>query len=229
VRPLIVEFTGARGVGKSTLAALVEKKLEERAAVSSKMKRLPPYGELYLAACRLPRQLRSTLIFLSWRPVSWDEMRRFSKRFRRYLVYMQHMSRASGIQLLDDGIFQLMLMLYGKTTQKDMSRIAATLRRLTPFPDVVVSVQASQQDIEARRLKRGNARDLLKLRMSPGGRQALAGMQRVLGEISRQDHGFRLIVVQNGSLADLEAAASRVANEILAIHAEARLLSAPRA
>jgi hypothetical protein len=45
--------------------------------------------------------------------------------------------------LLDEGVFQLMMVLNGKTAQEDMEIIATTLQGIVRFPNMAVLVQAS--------------------------------------------------------------------------------------
>lgn len=210
---LVVEFTGARGVGKSTLANLVRAELQSRNVPYNRFGPLGQYGKVRLWLSGVAAHARFWILCMSWRPTSWSEMRVIQNRFRKYRFRMRRYSEASGIILLEEGIFQLMMMLHAKSAQKKMSLIADQLGRLVPFPDLVVFVGASEEAIEARRLARGNRRDLLKPQVSTAGRAALTDLKNLLAEMSLAD-GALVMWVTNRDLTSLGAAAAEVAATI---------------
>jgi hypothetical protein len=214
VNPLVVEFLGARGAGKSTFVSLVRCELENRNVAFDQLVRLRFRDKLLIELSCLLARWRLGFAFLSWRPASLADLRTFRKRFRKFQVRMRRYANGSGIYLVDEGVFHLIAMLHAKSAQKDMAVISSSLRRWVPIPDVVIFVRASDEAIEARRKKRGNAGDRVRPRVSPAGREARTRLEDLLGALSTSGE-ICLIVVDNDDLDTAKRVATGVAAQII--------------
>jgi thymidylate kinase len=212
---LIVEFTGARGVGKSTLVELVRSELEKRGVAHDRYRPLSLGGKLLLRLASIVPFWRSTYTFIRWRPVSFSWLRKFQRRFRAIHFRSWRYQRQPGVYLLDEGVFQLMMVLNGKTAQKDMNLIASALQRIARFPDMAVLVQASEEAIAERRKKRGNQGDQLKPKLSVEGRSAYFRLRDFLHSSAASDCDAELISIDNRDEASLPEQAKRVADSII--------------
>jgi hypothetical protein len=83
----------------------------------------------------------------------------FDRYARKYLYRVHRVRALPGIHILSDGICQLMLTVEEETRQKDMSVIWTAFRGRVPLPDLIIFVDASDHDVEARRTGRGNEGD----------------------------------------------------------------------
>jgi hypothetical protein len=210
--PLIVEFTGPRGVGKSTLVEFVRSELEKRGVSHDRYRPLGLGGKLLLRLTSIAPFWRSTYTFIRWRPVSWRELRKFQRRFRAIHFRSRRYQRQPGVYLLDEGVFQLMMVLNCKTAQEDMEIIATTLQGIVRFPNMAVLVQASEEAITVRRYRRGNKGDQLKPKLSVEGRSAYFRLRDFLHSLAASDFGAELISIDNrdeASLPEASEASSR--------------------
>ncbi|MGH8503932.1 MAG: hypothetical protein ACREVE_15995 [Gammaproteobacteria bacterium] len=160
-RPVVCEFVGARGVGKSTLAELVSNELRHR-QIACNQARPPRFG------AGLARQLSSYVDWLrayhavrKFRPSTPLRLHKLTERYCGGLQSgWRRFERDSEVVLLSVGIFQTIYMLHMHAAEKDMTAICGVLLRQVRTPDVVVFIEASEQAIEERRKRRGEARDV---------------------------------------------------------------------
>ena len=182
---LIVEVAGPRGVGKSTFVELLLVELRSRQVHHNQ---LEPFGTLRRLAFWLGSSVGRAYTRTVWprlRPLTREEIRIFQRRFWRYRFRLLRFRSSPGVHVVDEGIYQLLLMLTVKSTVDDPAQIADRLRRMTRFPDLVIFLTASETEISARRRLRGNARDLKKPVMSPASLEALQKVTAMLQQLPR--------------------------------------------
>lgn len=212
MKSLVVELLGARGVGKSTLARLLLAELRKR-NLAAEPTLSPGIGN------KIARQLitlvdrgRFTYTSLSWRPQTARHLKTFRKRYRRLRLGATGKLDRSGIQLVDEGVFQLIMELHAKTAQKDIWKIADHMANLAAFPDVVVVVEDTEAAIEQRRRMRGNAGDTLRPRVASWERSALHHTKGLLTELAASGAGPEVLTIRNGDPRRLMRATSELAD-----------------
>lgn len=193
---------------------MVYAKLEQRDIELNQLDHIRYRDKVTIEIATVFTRWRSNLDFLRWRPSSLDDLKTFRKRFRRFQVRMRRYARGSGVYLVDEGVFQLMLVLFQKTAQRDMNLISRTLMRYLPLPDLVVFVKAPEETIEARRRLRGNARDRIRPKVTSAGREARRQLEALLRARAQRDGHPDLIVVNNDDRGSLERAASEISSRI---------------
>ena len=176
---LVVEFMGARGVGKSTLVASVREELQRR-KLSSETSPIEPVTGTLEKLLEIPSRFRFRRFLERLQLTEPADVRLYERRFLRYGRRLRASSGDSDLVVMDEGMFQLLMMLVIRTGVEEASEIARELKSLVHFPDAVVFVRALPQTIEARRKLRGNAGDLLKPRISERGHRGLRSMERHL-------------------------------------------------
>lgn len=214
-RPTLVEITGARGVGKSTLHEHVLEALEARDVRSGPPRTLPWSGRLARRLALLPAELRSSYAFWQWQPCTLRDLRKFRARLLRQASRLQRVEPGSELLFLDEGIFQLALTLHARTAHEDMDAIVAALARWMHLPDVVIFIEAPEDVVVRRRRARGNAGDQRASRYSEAGRRALTALARTLDTTARTRAGVETLRVNNDEGADVAAAAGDVAEHIV--------------
>ena len=216
MKKFVVELVGARGVGKSTLAQLLLAELRNRnlAAGSALSPRLSDKVARHLST--LVDRGRFTFTSVIWRPLSVRDLRTFRKRYRRLRLSSVKPANSPGIDLLDEGVFQLIMELQAKTAQKDIRRIADTMSHLIPFPDLVVVLEDTDDAIEQRRRMRANAGDLLRPRVVPWELSALDHTKSLLADLRVSGTGPDVIVVKNSDPSGLIRTAARLAGDLAA-------------
>jgi hypothetical protein len=160
-RPILVEFVGASGVGKSYLLARVGEELRQRGAPVHKLddirtrKFLPANVLLVLKAAYLVTLTRQR------------SLRRYPKIVKRLAQDMIRRkavtSGSSGIYLCSEGPLQRTRALYRGSAGLDMAAIADMLFRHIAPPDVVIAVDATVPTIHSRRVARGRPGDSFSL------------------------------------------------------------------
>lgn len=218
--PLVVELLGPRGVGKSTLTELVLAELRSKNLAIEAT--LPPGlgPKVGRQLVTLADRLRFFATALAWRPPSVRDLQAFRKRYRRLRLSATVFSGRSGIRLIDEGVFQLIMELQAKTAQKDVWRIAERLSGLVTFPDLVLLVEAPEEAIEERRRRRGNKGDVLRPRVVSWERAALGHTRALLSYLAASGAGPELIVVNNSVGETLTSTAAKIANELATRYAE---------
>lgn len=211
---IVVEISGPRGVGKSTFADLLRAELIKLHVEHDQLAPVRTPDKTMFWLCGLFWRLHARSIWARWRPVSSEELRLFQRRYWRYRYRSWRFSCSPGIHILDEGVYQLMLMLQAKTSQKDLRFISERLRRLVPFPEVIIFLSASEEAIKYRRLERANARDRLKPEVSTAGREAIRALRRLLEQLP-SDQG-QVFFVQSLDRSGLELAAEETARMIAA-------------
>ena len=185
VDSLIVEVAGPRGVGKSTFVELLLAELRSRQVDHNRLEPVGTFGRLtFWLSSRVGRAYTRT-VWPRLRPLTHEELLIFQRRFWRYRFRLQRFRSSPGVHVVDEGIYQLLLMLTVKTTVDDPAQIADRLRRMAGFPDLVIFLTASETDIRDRRKLRGNARDLQKPVMSPASLEALQKVTTMLQQLPR--------------------------------------------
>lgn len=196
----MIETVGARGVGKSSLARFVVEELKARELASAQIPTIGLLARLHLAITRRSAERRSHRVFSSRGAVSPHELLELRRRFARYWIWMARVARGQGVFLLDEGLFQIIMMLHifaNEGPETDMWVTYRELAELAPLPDVVVFVTASPAEIEKRRLIRANAGDMAKPRLSARGLRGLAQLRAFLVEMASSDTGPSVVFVEN--------------------------------
>ena len=154
---LMVEFVGAAGVGKSTLAGAVYDSLTKRGIPANDMEALPvrkfrPGTFVFV--------LRAA--FLAWliKPKSTRSFATAVKKLARYDIRRRAASGAQGVHICSEGLFHGMRAFHRESRALDMIRIADRLCRYIEPPDVVVVVQASAEIVYARRVARARKNEV---------------------------------------------------------------------
>lgn len=213
---------GLRGVGKSTLAGEVGKILRE---LGTTCNRLEPAGLARKLALRLEsyRRLATGFALVARRqPVSWTELRRCARAYRAVGQRLAQCRRASGVHVIDEGVFQLGAMIHLGTRRQDVGMICDSLLRRLPPPDLVVVVEASRETIEARRRLRGNSGDLRYKHVSAAAARSQDELKAILRRLSLAGPGLGYLEVVNDEGTTPRAAAAPVAALVLERYRAAR-------
>ena len=206
-RPYVIEFTGARGVGKSTLSAALMTALERlglgcrrhdprrRAAVESTLDRLWAVADEAWAMATFGR----------WRPTSARALRRLARNYRSLRRTLATVDATGGVCTLDEGFWHLVLNLTIKTRGSGIEEIVATLRRHVREPDMLVFVMSSETNVAQRRRQRGNLGDRLHPTIDADGRAGLLALQAMLDARVARDPSFGYVTLRNDDLAEAGA------------------------
>jgi nucleoside-triphosphatase THEP1 len=216
MNPLVVELLGARGVGKSTLAEFLLSELKTRNLVVERSVSRRIADKVARQLFTLVDRWRFLYSSVAWRPLSRRDARTLRKRYRRLALSALSYSGRSGIYLIDEGVFQLIMELQAKTAQKDAWRIVDRIARLITFPDIVIVVEAAEEVIEERRRLRANPGDILRPRVVTWERAALTNTKKLLTSLGENGCGPDVIVIKNGDYASLSRAAAKLADDIAA-------------
>ena len=209
----VVELVGARGVGKSTVAAAIELELRARGIAPDAT---PPRRPLQ----RLENRIRSTLMawasrrsFLRWRPESAAELRKLVRRYRSLCDAMAEADQHGGVHVIDEGLCHLALTAYVKTRNKDMEALYAALRRRVRAPDMVVHVVGSEDVVAERRRLRSKPGDRRTPRLNAEGRQALRAFERLLESLQASSAGLAYVTLRNDD-PDVRRAAAQIVERV---------------
>lgn len=161
IRPILVEFVGASGVGKTYLLARVHEVLRQRGA---------QVHDLDAIRTRKFRPGRALLVlkaaYLVWltRQESRRHYRLMVKRLAQDMIRRKAVtSGAGGMYLCSEGPFQRTRALYRGSASLDMAGVADLLFRHIAPPDAVIAVEATAPTIHSRRVARGKRGDSFSL------------------------------------------------------------------
>ena len=218
-KEFVVEISGARGVGKSTLGAQLAVELSARGIECHRTR--PPQEASRLAArlFSLVDEIRALWLFGRWRPESLGELRKLQRRYRRLRQTLPRDRSSGGVYIVDEGVWHLAMTVYIKTARKDMGPIAAILRQSLPFPDMVVLVEGSDASLATRRGRRDNRGDRRQPRLNEAGRRGLRQLTLLLEHQALQESRFRYLVVESDDPGGMEDSVPRVADAILGARA----------
>jgi thymidylate kinase len=219
--PLIVEFAGPRGAGKSTLAQVLRNELDDRGVLGQPPPMRWPEKVRIWSVSVLPR-LRMHTYVRSLRPPALD-LRRFDAETKRYLYRMARVRRCEGVHVLGDGVCHLMLTVQEETAQKDVRTIWDALSGRMPLPDVVVFVDASDDDIAARRAERGNEGDRLVPRFRESDRDARDQLVSILMGLGA---GPVVMRIENREREALSRVARELAEAVVGVEGRTRPVAA---
>jgi hypothetical protein len=152
VRPILVEFVGASGVGKSYLLARVGEVLRQRGAQvhdldAIRTRKFHPASVLLV--------LKAGYLVTLTRQKSRHHYRAMVKRLAQDMIRRRAVTRgASGIYVCSEGPFQRARALYRGSAGIDMAEIADMLFRHIAPPDAVIAVEATAPTIHSRRVAR---------------------------------------------------------------------------
>jgi len=156
MRPMLVEFVGAAGVGKSYLAARVYDEL---------IRRNVPVANLQLIGVRkgsvrnLWTVVEAAFVTLLLKPKRLAMYMRLARRLAKYKIRQRSYKSGHGVYICDAGIFQMLRALYRNSKSRCMTDIADRLFNYVKIPDVVVVVEATIEKIFARRSDRNRSND----------------------------------------------------------------------
>lgn len=231
-RPVICEFVGARGVGKSTLAELVSNELRHR-QINCNQAAAPRFGASLTSQLRnYVNWLRAYHTISKFCPNTRLQLHKLTERYCGDLQSgWRRFERNSDIVLLSVGIFQTIYMLHVHTAQKDMAAICRVLLRQVRAPDVVVFIEASEHAIEERRKRRGEVRDLRNpSEITPKEREGLQCLKATLQALmAAPTSAMTYVAVVNDGDSDLTVTASRVTDKLLSKRLSGHYVTEPRA
>ena len=216
-RAYVIEFTGARGVGKSTLSALLVRALTNRGLAC---RRHGPERRTVVdaAAHRLQSiadEAWALAAFTPWRPTSARTLRRLVRNYRSLRRALANADAEGGVCSLDEGFWHLVLNLAIKTRGPDMEQIATTLSRRVREPDMLIFVTSSETRIAQRRQRRGNLGDRIHPTIGDEGRAGLLALQALLDTRSASNPAFGYVSLRNDDLVaagtEVEHLADRIA------------------
>lgn len=216
--PFVVELTGARGVGKSTTAGLIKAELTSRGVPFNVAANHSGFNSVTLRFSTAAAARKLEQHWRLWGVDTPEALSRYRERFRHYQVRRLRYSRKTGIFLIDEGIFQLMMMIAIRSGY-DLEDISRTFSRLVPMPDIVISVEASEDEIAARRRMRHNAGDLLKPDVSDRSREGLKRTQAYLRCLP-ESGGTTSVIIGNSATANLETTVARAVDQIITAYDE---------
>lgn len=152
---LLIEFVGAAGVGKSTLARKLYHALHLKGMPVSDFEAIAikrhPFNVLHIA--------RAIHLALLTRPRAASHLARAAKKIARYSTRQEIVRKAGGIYVCSDGMFHKLRLFYRRSRGLDMNQIAERVfTRISP-PDIVVVVEACASTVYSRRLARNRHRD----------------------------------------------------------------------
>ena len=179
-RAFVVELTGARGVGKSTVAAALKLELRERGIDCDPRVRRRLLNRLRDRVRGAFLTGTALLSFTGWRPASVTELSKLLRRYRSLCMAMGRADEHGGVHVIDEGLCHLALTTYIKTANKDMISLFGELARRVRLPDVVVLVVGSEEVVAQRRSQRSNAGDRRTPRVSLEGQLALRALEDAL-------------------------------------------------
>jgi len=213
---LIVELTGARGVGKSTFAAALRRALASRGCQLA-------VGQPTSVARRLSRslhgavdQLEALRMIVPWRPESLRELRKLVRRYRRVRRDVRWARAIPGVHVFDECVWHMIMTLYIKTHTPDIGTITETVRQRVGLPHIVVLVDAADAVIASRRQARAKRGDLENPLLTGTGREGLDALRVTLAEHAARHPDVTLIVAENGDAEAAAAAAHRIADLVAA-------------
>jgi hypothetical protein len=161
VRPILVEFVGASGVGKSYLLARVGEALRQRGAQVHDLDAIRT-REFHPASVLLV--LKAGYLVKLTRQKSRHHYPAMVKRLAQDMIRRRAVTTgADGIYLCSEGPFQRARALYRGSADLDMAGIADLLFRHIVPPDVVIAVEAHAPTIYSRRVARGKRVDSFSL------------------------------------------------------------------
>jgi hypothetical protein len=156
-QPIVVEFIGASGVGKSYLLARLGEALRQRGA------------QVHTLDAIRTRKFRLANVLLVLKAAYLVKLTR-QRSVRRYPEIVKRLaqdmirrnaitSESRGIYLCSEGPFQRARALYRGSAGLDMTAIAELLYRHIAPPDAVIAVEATVPTIYSRRVARGRRKD----------------------------------------------------------------------
>jgi hypothetical protein len=219
VRPILVEFVGASGVGKSYLLARVRALLRQRGAQvhdldAIRTRKLDPASVLLV--------MKAGYLVRLTRQKSFQREREMVKRLAQDMIRRKAVSSGpSGIYLCSEGPFQRARALYRGSDGLDMAGIADMLFRHIAPPDVVIAVEATVPTIHSRRVARGRRRDSFSLESVAADVALLEESIRAVEHVQRHVAPDMHLLRENLDKPDATAAvASRLASALQGIAAK---------
>jgi hypothetical protein len=130
----------------------------------------------------------------------------------KYLYRMRYCRARPGVHLLPEGVGQLMQTFHATASQGEMFAIWNTFRAWAPMPDLLVFVEASDEDIASRRAMRANKGDRDTPRLTIQQRAACDELKAAVLTMARSERAIDFFVVRNG----LGESPGRLARDIAA-------------
>jgi hypothetical protein len=212
-QPILVEFVGASGVGKSYLLARVGEALRQRGAQVHELDAIRT--RKFDPAKILPLLKAGYLVKLT-RQQSLYHYPGMVKKLARDMIRRQAViSGPGGIYLCSEGPFQRARALYRGSAGLDMAGIAALLFRHIAPPDAVIAVEATAPTIYNRRVARGKRGDLFSLESVAADVALLEESIRAVEHVRRHvAPGLQLLRVDLDNADATPAVAARVATAL---------------
>ena len=136
-QPILVEFVGAAGVGKSFLAAKIYDELDRRNVSVMNFQLIPIRTN---SVRNLLIVMRAAVITFLLNPKTLTLCMRSLKRLARYEIRRHSCESDHDIYICDEGIFQMLRSLHRNSRSHGMPEIADQLFKFVDLPDIVVVV-----------------------------------------------------------------------------------------
>jgi hypothetical protein len=213
VQPVLVEFVGASGVGKSYLVARVAELLRQRGAQVHDLDAIRT-REFDLANALLV--LKAGYLVKLTGQESLHHYPGKVKRLAQDMIRRKAAARGpGGFYLCSEGPFQRARALYRGSAGLDMAGIADMLFRHISPPDAVIAVEATASTIHSRRVARGRRGDAFSLESVAADVALLEESLRTVEHVRRHvAPGMQLLRENVDNPDTIAAVASRLASAL---------------
>jgi len=229
-RPVLVEFLGLSGAGKSAVSHQVAERLRRRGLpVREPTLRLAPEGRrrsvwkralktLHVARELVMHPLTSLRSLKSMSATRQQRLRLLFRMGFNWLMLSSLMrTHRRSLHLFDQGTFQALWSIGLEGRRGVVGRVGPRLVATVPAPDAVVVIEA-RPEVVADRLRVRGGRESRADRWDPATVQrsmrTMDEVRSVLRRMSARPGGPRILRVVNGRDDDVEAVADRVAVEL---------------
>ena len=229
-RPVLVEFLGLSGAGKSAVSHQVAERLRRRGIpvdeptlTLAPAGRRPPWWRRALKSLHVARELvvhpvSSLRSLKSMRATRQQRLRLLFRMGFNWLMLRSLMrTHRRSLHLFDQGAFQALWSIGLEGRRGTLKRVGQRLVATVPAPDAVVVIEAGAE-VVADRLKERGGRESRADRWEPAdvvrSQHTMNEVKSILRTMSARPGGPRVLRVVNGRHDDVEAVADRIAAEI---------------
>jgi hypothetical protein len=206
---MLVEFVGAAGVGKSFLLARLRESLMRRDVLVTDFKgiRIRRFSVASVSAV-----FSALWLALLTRPVSCLVYFRNVRTLSAYAIRRRTAISEGSVYLCSEGLFHRIRRFHRSSKGVSMTRIAATLFKFIPPPDVVLVVEASVATIHARRTNRARPGDAFTWKSIHADVQLLADSVRAIENVQESIAPHLVVIRVDVDTASIDETANRIAN-----------------
>lgn len=205
--PLLVEFIGASGAGKTFLATKVISILADRGLPVTNFKHI----EIKCTASNMLRAMRAAIIALRIKPKT---LRGYVDTVFRLALHGIHYDVCRGIDRInvsDDGIFHKMRSMYRNSRLSSMEEVSDRIFSYVAVPDMIVVIEAGAEEIYARRSKRKRGNEAPTLRSIQDDISLLEKSIKTIKHVQRSTPGSLTMVRVCSMENEMEDSAERLA------------------